>query len=239
MSRRSSSSRSPQILHLEDDRFHQEAVKTALQSRGCYVVSISNIHEAYDAAINHRFDLMILDRHLPDGDGLQMLHDKTLLDQTRVIVVSSKIKIEDRLEAYAVHVDDYLVKPFDQRELLAKVESLLRRGRQQERSEVFWGPLHLDMEDSCLRNLTTQSVLTLQPMQTRFLEVLMRANGRVVQKESMMRAVWTVARTPSQATVDVTLSRLRKALSQVAPQILIQSRYGQGYSLVEAVEKKL
>lgn len=121
------------ILAVDDDRIIRNTISTALTKFGMLVTTAENLAEAKQKVTSEPFDLVIMDRVLPDGDGVQMcsfLKEKPILKNIPVLMLTGKVETEDKVLGLQLGADDYLTKPFALTELKARIDALLRRTEQ-------------------------------------------------------------------------------------------------------------
>jgi DNA-binding response OmpR family regulator len=121
------------ILAVDDDRIIRNTISTALTKFGMLVTTAENLAEAKQKVTSEPFDLVIIDRVLPDGDGVQMcsfLKEKPVLKTIPVLMLTGKVETEDKVLGLQLGADDYLTKPFALTELKARIDALLRRTEQ-------------------------------------------------------------------------------------------------------------
>lgn len=121
------------ILAVDDDRIIRNTISTALTKFGMLVTTAENLSEAKQKVTSEPFDLVIMDRVLPDGDGVQMcafLKDKPVLKTIPVLMLTGKVETDDKVLGLQLGADDYLTKPFALTELKARIDALLRRTEQ-------------------------------------------------------------------------------------------------------------
>jgi two-component system OmpR family response regulator len=221
------------VLLIEDEPVLGEAVQEQVAADGHAVDWVTRLDEA-DAALRAvDYGLVLLDLHLPDGRGLDLL--KTMRrggDKRPVIILTARDQISDRIEGLNAGADDYLVKPFAFAELLARVEALLRRrSAPVEQTRLQVGDLEMD--------LLTHKVardgrpIELQPREFRVLEYLMRHTGQVVTRTMLLENVWDMNFDPQTNVVDVHISRLRQKIDKGFDAPLLHTVRGAGYRLAE------
>lgn len=228
------------LLIVEDEGLLASAVARGLRRRG-YAVDVSET--AADAELRLRsagYDLVILDWGLPDGSGLDLLKrlrsgDIPTFEGTmpRVLMLTARDAVEDRVEGLDAGADDYLVKPFAFAELEARVRALLRRDSPEARPELRVGSLTLDP----VRFLATRrgERLDLTVKEFALLEYFMSHPGEVLSQERLLEHVWDEMADPFTNTVRVTISNLRKKLGE--PQV-IETIPGRGYRLMSDTEER-
>ena len=219
------------ILLLEDDAALAEWVETSLEASGHTVDHFNDGKSALIAATTQEYDLLILDRMVPELDGLSVL--KTLRatrSDVAILMLTSLNDIDDRVEGLEAGADDYLTKPFAQSELRARVMALGRRGGA--RSENAPTKLtHNDVELDLLGLTAKRSgkTLDLNPKEIRLLETFMRNKGRVLTRSMLLERVWKINFDPSTNVVDTHVSRLRAKLDKPFDDAMIETVRGAGY----------
>lgn len=218
------------ILLLEDEADLAAWVTKILTEAGHVVDGFTDGKTALIAATTHDFDLLILDRMVPELDGLSVL--KTLRatgSSVPTLMLTALGDVADKVEGLEAGADDYLAKPFAQTELLARVMALGRRGgpAQSEPSSLSHGDLHLDL----LSQICTRAgqKLDLNPKEIRLLEALMRNKGRVMTRAMLLERVWQISFDPSTNVVETHVSRLRAKVDKPFEKALIETVRGSGY----------
>lgn len=179
--------------------------------------------------------LYIIDLGLPDVDGLELIEQcRQAGDDTPILVVTARASVDDRVSGLDSGADDYLIKPFDREELVARVKALLRRSggaaAVQSRNDIIEaGNLVIELGTELVRLGNVQ--LNLRPTERRLLCLLARRLGRVVAKESIESALYTLSREVSENAVEQTVSRLRAALKRHETGLAIRTVWGTGYAL--------
>jgi two-component system OmpR family response regulator len=228
-------SKSPmRILLIEDDRQLAAYLQKALQEAGMAVDLAEDGREGLFLAAGEPYDALIVDRMLPQLDGLSILRTLRASDNhVPVLILSAMGEVDDRVRGLQAGGDDYLVKPFAFSELHARLEALLRRGRTdapQTRLNV------LDLEMDLLSRQVTRAgqPIDLQPREFRLLEYLMRHAGQVVTRTMLLEKVWDYHFDPQTNVIDVHVSRLRAKIDRDFEPALLQTVRGAGYLLRDA-----
>ena len=220
------------ILVVEDDRDVAGFVVKGVREAGHVVEQADNGRDALDLAAAGRFDAVILDRMLPGGmDGLRVLETlRDLGNQTPVLFLSALGEVDDRVQGLKAGGDDYLIKPFSFAELLARVEALTRRGRDEaRRTRLVVGDLEMDLLSRAVRRAGQK--VELQPREFRLLEYLMRHAGQVVTRTMLLEGVWDYHFDPQTNVIDVHVSRLRQKVDKPFGTPLIHTVRSSGYTL--------
>lgn len=221
------------ILLIEDDTSVADFIIRGLRENGLEVAHAADGLVALDLARRNRFDVLIVDRMLPGLDGLSVI--RTLRergDKTPTLILSALGDVDDRVQGLRAGGDDYLVKPFDFTELLARIEAILRRqqaGAHLTRLKVA------DLEMDLLAHRVTRAgeELTLQPREYKLLEYLMRHAGQVVTRTMLLENVWDYHFDPQTNVIDVHISRLRQKIDRGFAMPLLSTVRGSGYMLLD------
>jgi DNA-binding response OmpR family regulator len=216
------------ILLLEDELEMAAALTAALQARDAVVDHVSLLADAEEAALNLPYDVILLDRQVPDGDGLSIVPKLRAAGvDTPVIVLTARGDLDDRIGGLDTGADDYLVKPFAVEELLARLRAILRRPGNV-RSEVMnFGKLSYDF--GCHDILIDGERLELPRREVLVFEALARRFGRTVPRQALEEAVYGFAEDIQSNTLDAHISRLRRKLASVESDLEIHPVRGIGY----------
>ncbi|NKN01630.1 response regulator [Rhizobium leguminosarum] len=218
------------ILLVEDETEFAKAMRGALERDRFVVDWADNLELASEASRSGVHELVLLDRTLPDGDGL------SLIPQLRadnpgvpIIVLSARGELADRVAGLDNGADDYLVKPFDLEEMLARIRAVQRRPNELAPDEIVVGDLVFDVAFGEARVHGTQ--LILQRREVAVLTALMRRRGRVVLRETLEEAVYGFDDAIQSNTLDSHISRLRRKFSDAGAGVEIHTVRGVGYLL--------
>jgi len=224
------------VLVVEDEEASRRAISQGLLEAGCDVVEAADGVTGLEAALAGRADVVVLDLRLPRLDGEHLLEKLRRTSAVPVIVVSAKRDEDDRIEALNLGADDYLVKPFTIRELLARMRAVLRRRDGEVTTTVAVGDVTIDFAARAVALCGTRVPLT--ALEFDVLACLARRRGRLVSREAIEAAIHPRHaaglqepegdfREPVSNVVDVIVLRLRKKLGRD----LIQTRRGQGFMI--------
>ncbi len=219
------------VLIVEDDRETRDYLVRGLTESGHVVDSADNGKDGLFLAIDQDFDVLVVDRMMPQVDGLSLV--EALRDsgkQTPVLILSALGEVDDRVEGLQRGGDDYLVKPFAFSELLARLEALVRReDREAAQTRLQIADLEMDLLTHEVRRAGQE--IDLQPREFRLLEYLMRHNGQVVTRTMLLEKVWDYHFDPQTNVIDVHISRLRGKIDKGFDPPLIHTVRGAGYVL--------
>ncbi len=221
------------ILLVEDDKEAAAYLRRALSEAGHTLDHAAAGREGLMLAAGESYDVIVLDRMLPQLDGLAILRTiRSAGVKTPVLLLTALGGIDDRVEGLEAGGDDYLVKPFAFAEFLARVNALARRPPPQEVvSALQVADLRLDL----LKRSVTRAGqrIDLQPREFQLLEYLMRNAGRVVTRTMLLESIWEFHFDPKTNIVETHMSRLRGKVDRGQPQELIHTVRGAGYCLRE------
>lgn len=219
------------ILLVEDDEGLAEALAEALCDQG-YTVSIANDGEAGWVQVNTiDYDLLLLDVMLPQLDGVTLCKRLRSQNYSRpILLVTALDSSVDKVAGLDAGADDYVVKPVDLAELLARIRALLRRGSSSAPPVLEWGGLRLD--PSTYEVTYHNQPLRLTRKEYSLLELFLRSGRRILSRSSLIEHVWSWEAPPSEDTVKAHIKSLRNKLKAVgAPSNLIETVHGLGYRL--------
>ncbi|MEM7642063.1 MAG: response regulator transcription factor [Pseudomonadota bacterium] len=223
------------LLMVEDEKSIVDLAKSALKHGGYEVDSVDCLEEASSALAIYPYDMILLDRNLPDGDGLSFL--KTIRrdrNETPVIMVSAVRKtIHDRIAGLDHGADDYLCKPLDTTELMARVRCVLRRPRALSAETIEIGNIRFEIASRQVEIGGTP--VSISRRELGILENLMRAWGRTVPRDQIEQANYGFDDAVSLNAIEVSVHRLRRKLAQSGASIEIKTIRGLGYMLRDRV----
>jgi DNA-binding response OmpR family regulator len=217
-------------LVLEDDDRLRSIIVRTLTRAGVASDEASSIAEAEELLTLHTYDLLVLDRRLPDGDGLDVCRRARAEGfRNSILLLTALDDAEHEVEGLAEGADDYLGKPFDLEILTARVRALLRRNEVRAPRELSAGDLRLDPG----KRLAWQGTepLTLTSREFTILELLMRSEGAVISREEILEQAWGEREEPMSNTIDVLVGRLRRKLDRRGNPSRIETLRGMGYRL--------
>jgi two-component system OmpR family response regulator len=218
------------LLLIEDDIALAAEVTAALAARDLAVTHVTEGAAGLAAALGGGYSAVITDRMLPQLDGLDIVRRlRESGDRTPILVLSALDAVDERVRGLRAGSDDYLGKPFAIEELVARVESLLRRSASAALTTLRVDDLELDLLQR--RASRAGRALDLTAREFRLLEYLARHAGKVVTRAMLLQSVWDIHYDPQTNIVDVHVSRLRQAVDKEFERPLIHTVRGVGYSM--------
>ncbi|MEP7313319.1 MAG: phosphate regulon transcriptional regulator PhoB [Pseudomonadota bacterium] len=220
-----------QILIVEDEKPIRDMIAFALKRAGFDVQEAEDSQSARALLADRRPDLLLIDWMLPDMSGLELTRLIKRDRQTRelpIIMLTARAGEADKVAGLEGGADDYVTKPFSPRELLARIQAVLRRsGGAATDESIELGGLHLDKASH--RVMVGEQSVTLGPTEYRMLEFFMTHPERVYSREQLLDRIWGGNVYVEERTIDVHIRRLRKALEEHGHDRLVQTVRGSGY----------
>jgi two-component system OmpR family response regulator len=219
------------ILIIEDDAETAAYVRRGLEESGFAVEVAANGRDGLFLATDGGVDAIVLDRMLPELDGLSVLKAVQAAGMTvPVLMLTALSAVDERVRGLRAGADDYLVKPFSFDELHARVETLLRRPQETyEETRLLCGDFELDLLKRTARR--GDRWIELQQREYQMLEYLMRRKGRVVTRTMLLEGLWDYRFDPQTNVIDVHISHLRKKIDAENEPSLIRTIRGSGYMI--------
>ena len=219
------------ILLVEDDTGTSAYIKKNLSTHGHHVDHAIDGIQGQRLAEEQPYDVLIVDRMLPEQDGLTLIARlRAGQIKTPVLILSALADVNDRVDGLRAGADDYLIKPFAFAELLARLDALNRRtDNDAGTTRLSVGPLQLDL----LNRVVTRDgkVIELLPREFRLLEYLMRHADQVITRTMLLEHVWDYNFDPQTNVIDVHISRLRSKIDKGFDTPMLQTVRGAGYTL--------
>lgn len=222
------------ILVVEDEVSIQKVIRTYLESENFRVVCVDNGPEALPLARELKPDLVILDLMLPGMDGMEVTARLRQESEVYILILTARTEEADRVAGLRIGADDYLAKPFSPRELVARVQAILRRRRNSGPPLNTLRFEHLSIDPDRHEVWTVEQRLELTTTEFKVLLELARHAGRVLTREQLIDRVWGMDFYGTDRVVDVYVGQVRRKLEQVTGESLIQSVRGVGYKFVDA-----
>ena len=222
------------ILLVEDEKYLADALVAILKKNNYTVDHVSDGETGLDCAMSEIYDVLLLDIMLPKMSGLKILkHFRETNKTTPVIMLTARSEITDKVSALDEGADDYLAKPFNTDELLARIRAVSRRESKivSEHFNVSYGDITLNT--SLLRLSSNTAHVTLTHKESKLLEYLLHNNSMVLSKDKIIEKIWGYDSEVEDNNVEVYISFLRKKLTYIKSNVTIITIRGLGYKMAE------
>lgn len=220
------------ILIIEDEMSLADLIKERLEKEKYIVDTICDGEEGLYNALSNAYDLIILDVMLPSMDGFTILKNiKEKEITSKVIMLTAKSMIEDKLNGLKSGANDYVTKPFHIEELVARVNNLLRNDEKGIRDYIEVGDLKLNIKKSNLLCTTTNESIDIVCKEFLLLEYLMNNKNQIISKEQIYNKVWGIDNEIESNNLEAYLSFIRKKIKIIGSKVNIKSVRGLGYKL--------
>jgi two-component system response regulator MprA len=219
------------VLVVEDDAEIADVLRRSLRQEGYEVKTSADGVDALDVATGFVPDLVVLDLGLPRLDGVEVCRRLRAEGDVPILMLTARTETEDRVGGLDSGADDYLVKPFERQELLARIRALLRRRPPRGAASLSVGDLTLNPDTREVKRDERELELTNREFE--LLEYLMRNERLVVSRERLLDDVWGYDPTAATNTIDVFISNLRRKLEAGGEPRLLHTKRGAGYVLKE------
>jgi DNA-binding response OmpR family regulator len=219
------------VLVVEDDAEIADVLRRSLRQEGYEVKTSADGVDALDVATGFVPDLVVLDLGLPRLDGVEVCRRLRAEGDVPILMLTARAETEDRVGGLDSGADDYLVKPFERQELLARIRALLRRRPPRGAASLSVGDLSLNPDTREVKRGGRELELTNREFE--LLEYLMRNERLVVSRERLLDDVWGYDPTAATNTIDVFISNLRRKLEAGGEPRLLHTKRGAGYVLKE------
>ncbi len=222
------------ILYVEDDPVAGQSVTALMAAEGDAVTWVSDGNEGMQVAASGSFDVIILDRNLPGIDGIAIAARlRSAGITTPLLMLSALGRSENRIEGLDAGVDDYLAKPFEPAELVARVRALHRRTANQSHSPIIiFGDMECHIKARTVHRDGRH--IPLSPKEFTLFKYFIDHAGDVVTREMLLRDVWNLGFDPETNVIDVNVGRLRRKLEEGNETPVLETIWGTGYRLVKA-----
>jgi DNA-binding response OmpR family regulator len=218
------------IAMVEDHARLAALVRQALQAAGIAVDVFPNVSQAWSAAEQSSYSAWIVDRGLPDGDGLELVRRMRGAGQSApCLMLTARDALHDRVDGLDSGADDYLTKPFPMEELVARVRALMRRPATVLGNSPSHGDLRLDLDTG--RLCCGEELVSLAPAELQIMHTLLRNAGRPVRRTALELAAWGLSEAVTPAALDVALHRIRRKLQAIGTVQHIENIRNYGYAL--------
>jgi DNA-binding response OmpR family regulator len=219
------------VLIVEDDAAIADVLRRSLRNEGYEVRTTADGVEALDVAAGFVPDLVVLDLGLPRLDGIEVCRQLREDGDVPILMLTARAETEDRVTGLDSGADDYLIKPFERQELLARIRALLRRRPPRGTAALRVGDLILNPDTREVHRGEREIELTNREFE--LLEFLMRNERLVVSRERLLDEVWGYDPMAATNTIDVFISNLRRKLEAGDESRLLHTKRGAGYVLKE------
>lgn len=222
------------ILLVEDEPEMARLIASLVAATGLTVDHVGNLADAREATAHRAYDLLLLDRRLPDGDGVSFLPAlRAMQPGARVMLLTAMDALNDKVSGLEAGADDYLTKPFQGEELIARIRACLRRPAGETLPPLRVGALSLDFAS---RDVTVNGrFVAFNRRELMLLQALMRRVSRVTTRETLLEEVYGLADDVQANTLDTLVSRLRRRLAELEAGVELHTVRGVGYMLTEQV----
>jgi two-component system OmpR family response regulator len=225
------------ILLIEDDHSVARFIQDGLEAAGYEVEWAADGETGHQLSLRGGFDVLIVDRMLPEMDGLSLVQQlREAQDFTPILILSALGEVDDRVRGLQAGADDYLAKPFSFAELQARVEALLRRRAPESTTQTTLDVADLHMDLLSQQVTRAGHKLVLQRREYKLLEYLMRHAGQLVTRTMLLEQVWGYHFDPQTNVIDVHISRLRQKIDKEFDVSLLTTVRGSGYLLGPVVD---
>ncbi len=220
------------ILLVEDEADIATTVAKFLRGKNFEVDIAENLHFAWESVRSIDYPLVLLDRRLPDGDGVQLIVRSQHLQRVpRYLILSALGDVDQKVDGLNIGASDYMVKPFEPRELLARIQAMLRIPRPKDGGVVTVGNLSYDRGSR--QFMVNEETIALRRRELEILEVLITRARQIVSREELFDSLYGFDEMPSANTLDSHISRLRNRLAETNSRVIIHTARNLGYLLRE------
>ncbi|MEG1574642.1 MAG: response regulator transcription factor [Bacteroidales bacterium] len=219
------------ILLVEDDSRMAELIRRGLEDNDYAVTVSSDGAEGISIALNHHFDVIITDIILPSVNGLDLCKQiKSTNENYPIIMLTALGATDDKVDGFDAGADDYMVKPFEMRELTARIHALLKRSSAHITNPILhFADLELNLQTKIVKRHETE--LNLTPKEFSLLAYMMSNSGRVLSKSEIAEKVWDTKFDTGTNFIDVYISYLRRKVDKGFDRKLIYTKAGMGFIL--------
>ncbi len=220
------------VLLVEDDRTASRAIAMVLRTGGTVVDQADIGEEALELVRRYDYDFVVLDLMLPDMEGYEVVRRmRASRIEVPVMILSGLTRAQAKVRALGAGADDFLCKPFDSTELLARMQAIVRRSKGFSQSTLRVGPLSLNLESHEV--FVSGAQVNLTGKEYAILELLVMRKGMVLTKEMFLNHLYGGMDEPEMKIIDVFICKLRKKLAQAGAEHVIGTVWGRGYMIRE------
>jgi DNA-binding response OmpR family regulator len=218
------------VLAIEDNRRFLDLMCSHLKKHGFTVDGAETLADGLDLVASGYHDVVLLDLSLPDGDGAEFIAQlRRGQSAMPIIVLSARGEIADRLDSLDSGADDYLVKPFDLDELVARIRAVARRGTVRKEQSLAFADVVFDQQRRLV--LVNGRVVSLRPREIALLELLMRRAGEPIHRDTLLSSLYNLDEEIGSNSLDVHVHHLRRRLAEAGARVSIETVRGHGYAL--------
>ena len=220
------------VLVVEDDQTLNKNIKESLEAEGWQTEVVFDGTLAEKILKKGSFDCVIMDVNIPGKNGYEVCKSfRTFDTHTPVIYLTAFDELEDKVEGYNSGGDDYLTKPFFMKELIIRINSLVKRstGKETEKKQIIHGDITINLETKEVRRNNT--LINLTPREYQIILRLAEAKGQLVLKQDLVREIWGNSVETNTNTIEVYINFLRNKLDKPFDRPLIKTKIGYGYFL--------
>lgn len=202
-----------QILVADDDQHIRELISLYLENQGFKIIKAADGEEAWAKMEEFRIDLAVVDIMMPFKDGWELTKEIKEYFDIPVLMVTARGESHDKLKGFDIGTDDYVVKPFDPQEMVARVKALLRRYRVEANNIIYMGNIKLDRTKLEMSAGETSEQLPLKEFELLF--TLVSSPGKIFTRDQLIQLIWGYDYEGDERTVDVHIKRLRERLNHM------------------------
>ena len=216
------------ILLIEEDSLSSQSLTRTLQSSSVIVDQINSGEEALEMVRHYDYDIVLLDLVLTDMDGYEVVRRmRSNRVDTPVLIISGLVRPQARIKAFGVGADDFITRPFDNAELVARMQAIVRRSKGHSQPTLRIGPLQLNLDS---REVSVSgSPVHLTGKEYSILELLVMRKGMVLTKEVFLNHLYGGMDEPEMKIIDVFICKLRKKLAEAGAPNVLGTVWGRGY----------
>ena len=220
------------LLLIEDEKEMAHLVASMISEAGFNADVVFSIRDALEAIRNHAYDLLLIDRRLPDGDGASMVPAaRSICPGVRVIMLTALDALADKVSGLNAGADDYLTKPIQCEELIARIRACLRRPGGELRPPIVLGSLAYDLQTDDVT--VGGQPLTLARRELMLLRALLQRVSRVTSREALLAEIYGFQDEVLDTALETIVSRLRRRLNETEARVEVHTVRGRGYLITE------
>jgi two-component system, cell cycle response regulator CtrA len=218
------------VLLVEDDLTAARGIAMMLRGHGAIVDQTDTGEEALELVKHYDYDIVVLDLLLPDMEGYEVVRRmRGGRVETPVLILSGLTRPQAKVKGFGMGADDYITKPFDKEELVARIQAVIRRSKGYSQPLLKIGALHLNLDSREV--LVNDQAVHLTGKEYAILELLVLRKGMVLTKEAFLNHLYGGIDEPEMKIIDVFICKLRKKLAQAGAGNLIGTVWGRGYMM--------